>query len=72
MVISEQDYHAALQRIDALVSQFKDGENSDADQEILRLAKAVERYEDSLNLDITKPLTLGEAVELHFDKHGLS
>lgn len=62
MIRSNQEYQEALRAIDELLAKHKEGESADADAELLRLAKEVEEYETTLNLDIAKPLTLSDLV----------
>jgi antitoxin component HigA of HigAB toxin-antitoxin module len=62
MIANEMEYRQALATMDALMEKYKDGENSEADAELLRLAQEIDAYETRLNLTITKPLTLGEIV----------
>jgi antitoxin component HigA of HigAB toxin-antitoxin module len=62
MISTETDYRQALAAMNAHIEKYKDGENSEADAELLRLAQEIDAYETRLNLTITKPLTLGEIV----------
>ncbi|MFQ3598756.1 MAG: hypothetical protein SNJ55_07015 [Chloroherpetonaceae bacterium] len=72
MITNETQYRDALNAMDEIISKYKDGENAHADAELLRLAKAVEDYETRMNLEIQKPLTLGELVLLAMDEQTVS
>lgn len=72
MITNETQYRDALKAMDNIISLHVDGENAQADAELLCLAKAVEDYENRLNLEITEPLTLGELVRLAMDEQTVS